>query len=139
MELIGTMQKERGEIAEAIFLGECEKKGIRVSRPFGDTLPYDCITDFNGVMRKVQVKSTSCMVTESNKTYFVNARKGGGNTFGPYGNEIDVLAVYIVPEDVWFIIPAKAVTVSSIKISLLRKEKNRFSKYRDNWSELMLG
>lgn len=48
--------KSKGDIAEAVFIAECLKKGYQVSTPFGDNAPYDCIVDTGSGLYKVQVK-----------------------------------------------------------------------------------
>lgn len=49
--------KTKGDIAELQVAVEFAKRGHIVSRPLSDNAPYDLIVDFNGALKKVQVKA----------------------------------------------------------------------------------
>lgn len=51
--------KDQGIIGETRAIYEFEKRGIAVSIPFGDNLPYDIIIDVNGSLYKAQIKTSS--------------------------------------------------------------------------------
>jgi hypothetical protein len=128
-------RKRRGEMAEAAFLHKASRLGFAVAKPWGDSEPYDLIVDGGGKLWKVQVKSA------------YRAGEYGGYTFHAYGNEhkkayslkdIDVLVAYIVPEDLWYVLP---ITVfRGIKgMKLFPSSRRRISKYevyREAWGFL---
>ncbi len=131
-------RKRRGEMAEAAFLHKASSMGFAVAKPWGDSEPYDLIVDGGEKLWRVQVKSA------------YRADKYGGYSFHAHGNEyrkvyslkeIDVLVAYIVPEDLWYVVP---VTVfGKIKgMKLFPRSKRRMSKfevYREGWQVLCKG
>ena len=58
--------KDKGNIGEAIILGEFVKRNIQVSIPFGDNARYDLVADFNGKLNKIQVKYCNQKITKNN-------------------------------------------------------------------------
>jgi len=91
-------------MAEAAFLHKASMLGFGVSKPWGDSEPYDLIVDSGSSLWRVQVKSAS------------RANKYGGYMFCAHGSrrkksyslkEIDVLVAYIVPEDLWYVLPVR--------------------------------
>ena len=95
--------KKRGEWAELCFAMRAIERGLRLSRPWGESTGYDFAVEQAGRFVRVQVKSTIF-------------REGGGyscsmkDSRGPYRrNKFDFVAAYVIPEDVWYIIPAKKV------------------------------
>jgi PD-(D/E)XK endonuclease len=50
--------KTRGEWAELRFITRALELGFRVSKPWGDSAPYDLATDHRGRFQRVQVKCT---------------------------------------------------------------------------------
>lgn len=124
--------KRRGEWAELRFMGRAAELGLQVSKPWGETAQYDFIVEYKGELARVQVKSTmfkdrggySCTVRDSR---------------GPYqGDAFDFLAAYLIPEDVWYIIPAERLKGQG-SIALYPKLKNaKYGRYKEAW-ELLKG
>lgn len=54
--------KEKGEVTEQATIAEFLKKGFFVSKPIGDSRPYDAIIDV-GKLLKVQIKKARFMKT----------------------------------------------------------------------------
>jgi len=52
----GLTKKRRGEMAEAAFLHKASMLGFGVSKPWGDSEPYDLIVDSGSSLWRVQVK-----------------------------------------------------------------------------------
>lgn len=48
-----------GDIAQLTVILEFTKRGYQVSSPYGDNAPYDLIIDYEGSLKKVQVKGRS--------------------------------------------------------------------------------
>jgi PD-(D/E)XK endonuclease len=94
--------KQRGEWAELRFMARASEHGLSISKPWGDSYRYDVIVGHAGKFLRVQVKSTVCQKRNS-YAYHVNGR--------PYtGGEIDFLAIYIIPKNIWYIFPAEVIS-----------------------------
>jgi hypothetical protein len=50
--------KERGEWAEARFVARAAELMFRVAKPWGDSAPYDLMVERDGLIYRVQGKST---------------------------------------------------------------------------------
>jgi hypothetical protein len=97
--------KPRGELVEIAFLHKVANLGFTVTKPYGDSEPYDFIVDSGNRLWRVQVKS--CQY-RNGLTYWVGARHRSPTVpaQGPYtAEQIDILAVDIVPADAWYVIP----------------------------------
>jgi hypothetical protein len=94
-----TTRKAHGEAAEAAFLAKATSLGFGVARVWGDSERYDFIADSSTRLWRIQVKSTVRFVDSH---YTVKCR---GNNRRYATGEIDFLAVYIVPEDLWYVVP----------------------------------
>lgn len=53
-----TDKKKRGEWAELRFMAKASEHGFNLTKPWGDSLPYDLAIDLDGRLIRVQVKST---------------------------------------------------------------------------------
>jgi hypothetical protein len=134
MKNIPRHPKLRGEWAEVRFLARASELGLRVSKPYGDCLPYDFIVEHRGRMFRVQVKSTSfrnpgcgsykCLIRPPRRPrYPIEA--------------IDFIAAYVFPEDVWYLIPYSELTTGT-SISLdPRSQRNCYRQYREAWDLLL--
>jgi hypothetical protein len=122
-------KKERGEWAESVFVARAGENGLPVSKPWGDSNSFDCVVGCTGKFAGVQVKSTItklesgkgyiCSVCSSHKTYRAGA--------------FDFLAAYVIPEDVWYIIPAKEIRgLKSISLCTGEGEA-KYERYREAW------
>lgn len=134
--------KERGEWAELRFMAKAAERGFRLSKPFGDSARYDVILDLGDRYARVQVKSTYC------GTHPKSPKRRGiafvatlrSQACPPYeAGDFDFLAVYVIPRDVWYIIPATlAVKRRSVWVRP-GDEKNQFERYREAWGLLWEG
>jgi hypothetical protein len=131
-------RKRRGEMAEAAFLHKASRLGFGVAKPWGDSEPYDLIVDSGTRLWRVQVKSAH------------RAGEYGGYTFHAHGNEtekvyslkdIDVLVAYIVPDDVWYVVPVEVFRrIKSMKLFPgSRRQRSKFEVYREGWHLLSEG
>jgi len=130
----GLTKKRRGEMAEAAFLHKVSMLGFGVSRPWGDSEPYDLIVDSGSSLWRVQVKSAS------------RANKYGGYMFCAHGSrrkksyslkEIDVLVAYIVPEDLWYVLPVRLFRkAKSLRLYPKSGSPSKYNLYREEWQLL---
>ncbi|MGC2476653.1 MAG: group I intron-associated PD-(D/E)XK endonuclease [Candidatus Sulfotelmatobacter sp.] len=125
-------KKKRGEWAESVFLARASEEGLAASKPWGDSRSFDCVVGRPGKFVAVQVKCTIaklesgdgyiCSTCSSHKPY----RKGS----------FDYLAAYVIPEDVWYIIPAHLIFgLKSISLCTVTGEA-KYEEYREAWSLL---
>jgi len=103
IEASSDTRKKAGEQVEAKFLEKVTAMGLSVAKPWGDSDRYDLIVDSGRHLWRVQVKSTRYA---GEKRFSVASR---GCTDAYTEDEIDFLAAYIVPLDVWYLIPVKAI------------------------------
>ncbi|MGA2744460.1 MAG: group I intron-associated PD-(D/E)XK endonuclease [Candidatus Sulfotelmatobacter sp.] len=104
---MGLPPKRRGELAELAFVWKAMRLGYMVSKPWGDSDRYDFIVDAKGWLSRVQVRSTECRLGP--RGYAVHASVYVGEKIvGLTADDIDVLVAYIVPLDVWYVVPVKA-------------------------------
>jgi PD-(D/E)XK endonuclease len=121
-------RKRRGEWAELRFMAEAAQRGLSVSKPWGDSERYDVGIEHNEQYQRVQVKS----VTWHQRLSY---RCGIGCGRAYKSNEIDFFAIFIVPEEVWFIVPVRVVVASGFRTICLTpsSKKNRYEIYREAW------
>jgi hypothetical protein len=129
--------KRRGELAEIAFAHKAIALGFPVCQPFGDSERYDFILDGGQALWRIQVKSSTHILSG---LYHVNAHRRTMGTAVPYlPSEVDFLAAYIIPEDSWFILPLDLI---QSRTSLLFSPKNYYrgqgiyGDYREAWDQL---
>ena len=122
--------KRRGEWAELKFMAAASEQGLCVTKPWGETAQYDFVVEHKARFVRVQVKSTgfkdrggySCSVRGSRGAYV--------------GDPFDFVAIYVVPEDVWFIIPEAVVHGRRSVAVYPGLEKSKYTGFRENWELL---
>ena len=97
------------------------------SRPRGDSNSFDFVVGKPGRFVSVQVKSTTvkngggyvCSVRQNNAKYSRGA--------------FDFLAAYVIPEDVWYLIPAKKLAGRGYVTLCSNSGEANFEEYREAW------
>jgi hypothetical protein len=118
--------KRRGEIAELAFLLKAVSLGFGVAKPWGDSDRFDFILRCEGRLWRVQVKSAWC-----GPPYQI---KGSGVSNRPYtAAELDFVAGYIIPRDLWYILPLVALGSRKILNICPDMRTSPFNDYRDAW------
>lgn len=79
--------KEKGNTGLGIAIAYYSANGYTVSIPLNDTQDYDFIVDKDNILKKIQVKATSCK-TKYNK-YQVALKSCGGTKGGTYKTVVD--------------------------------------------------
>ena len=130
--------QNQGDLSEIKFQLKAWEFGLTVSIPYGYRSKYDFVVDGGGKLSRVQVKSTR-RLDDSAKYPSYRLR-------GTYGNkerqqydesQIDILACYVVPLDLWYIVP-----VEELKTKFLRfyphepRANGLYEKYLEAWSYL---
>jgi hypothetical protein len=124
--------KLRGEWAELKFMTKATEQGLCVSKPWGEVSRYDFLVEYNGLVSRVQVKSTMFV---DRGGYSCSTR--GSN--GPYEEgAFDFLAAYVIPEDEWYIIPAEKITGQGSIALYPKLERAKYRAYCEAW-ELFKG
>jgi hypothetical protein len=125
--------KRRGEWAELQFIAAAAKHGLQVFNPWGDSASYDAVIETHGRFVRVQVKSTTSRRPEG--CYKCNVRPARGRY---KRGAFDFIAVYVIPEDLWYIIPAKRIFVPKKSAILLytNSPTSRWAPYKENWDQL---
>ena len=107
--------------------------GFGVAKPWGDSERYDFILSSGSLLWRVQVKSTERFAESRYRV------KGGGSTADYRLDEIDFLAAYIVPEELWYVVPVAAVVPrKSLRFYPNGKSNGRLEKYREAWRLFLL-
>jgi len=125
-------QKRRGEWAEMRFMARASERGMTVTKPWGDSARYDLIVECEGGFLRVQVKSTTC---RKNNSYPCNLH----GAHAAYTKEdFDFIAAYIIPLDIWYIIPSEAAIRGKERLYLTPgSPKTRYAPYREAWHLLL--
>ena len=134
--------KQKGTRYEMLFISKCMKMGLHPHDTVGDYLQHDMLVmNDAGCVHKVQVKGTNYAVTERRKTprYRITAKKGN-NTSVKSGlgkldcTKIDILAAYVEPCDVWYLIPCLAIKSMAVWFYPdIENSKATYEKYKENW------
>jgi PD-(D/E)XK nuclease superfamily protein len=125
--------KQRGELAEMMFMVKAAQKGFATAKPYGDSRRYDFILDVGQRLWRVQVKSSSAKQYGS---YLVNLQRNANGEVVPYdASEIDFVVAYVMPCDAWFVIPVEAIYGrQSAKLCLHGNARSgRLGKYWEAW------
>jgi hypothetical protein len=133
--------KQRGEWVELQFMAQAAKRCLLLSRPWGDNWPYDVGIENGPAFLRVQIKSTTCRLRTGYWCQFVpHYQKKQDYTL----EQIDIFAAYVIPEDVWYLIPAsvllgrrrkRGVVLFPSALPLL-KNRLRYESYREAWELL---
>jgi hypothetical protein len=122
--------KRRGEWVELRFMAAAAENDLNVTRPWGDSAQYDFILEHQGRFLRIQVKSTQFF----DRGCYPCAVKGSR---WPYADDaFDFLAVYVLPEDLWYIIP-KNILANQASVALRPATQNsKYAKYLGAWGLL---
>jgi hypothetical protein len=120
-----------GEVAEAKFLAKAADMGFGVSKPWGDER-YDFVLDSGHRFSRVQVKSTR--KSRAPRLYGVLV---SSNRLAAYAEtEIDFLVVYLVPEDIWYVIPVSKIQGLQTLYFFPHGRRSKWEKYREAWCQM---
>ena len=127
------LAKLKGEWAELQFMTRALALGLRVARVYGDSARYDFLVDAGGTLSRVQIKS---VWRSHNSTYRLGAQRGAPLGKVPYrAHELDFVIGYVVPEDAWYVVPARVLARRrNFWVYPQRPDsRGRFEQYRDAW------
>ena len=127
--------KRRGEWSELQFMARVAKQGLRLAKPWEELARYDVVVETGGRFVRVQVKSTANR--RPNGSYVCGAHTSAASV--PYKRgDFDFLAAYVIPEDLWYIIPARLI-VSRKKTAIMlfpATPITRWAPHKEAWDLL---
>ena len=133
--------KRRGEWVELQFMARAAAHGLTVSKPWGDTARYDFVVEHAGRFHRVQVKSTMMLdrsgVEGRHGPYRCNTASRGWRESSKEARrynaaQIDFFAFYIIPEDVWYIVPIAAAVRWAVSLNPYQRD-NKYFRYLEAW------
>jgi hypothetical protein len=129
----GLASRRHGDLGEVAFLHKAMELGFVVAQPYGTNHPFDFIVQGGQKLLRVQIKSVTRM-TEG--LYSLCVRRSEGQKRRAYSkSEIDFVAVYIIPEDTWYILPVRE--VENRRTLLFRPQgyhrPDIYAHYREAW------
>jgi len=134
--------KLRGEWAELRFQLRAAEHGLILAKPCGDCAPYDFIVacperatsdrrDHHGHFLRVQVK---CTVFHRGNSYKCHLDHNGI----PYTPaQIDFFAAYVIPPDVFYILPLAATNNQPDILLSPHRQNSKYAQYKEAWHLLM--
>lgn len=134
--------KERGEWVELMFMAAAALRGYHVLKPWGECLEYDVGVEHAGNLLRVQVKSS----TARNGTGYLCQFRRNHLIAKPYSvDQLDLFASYVIPEQVWYLIPASVILLPKIKVGVMlcpvmprKQDRYRYEHYREAWDLLKM-
>ncbi|MGA8150326.1 MAG: group I intron-associated PD-(D/E)XK endonuclease [Terriglobales bacterium] len=122
------LPKARGEWAEMRFMARAAEHGLTVNKPWGESKHYDFAVEHEGFFVRVQVKST---MSRKKNNYGCILR--GARVYYTR-DDFDFLAVYIIPRDLWYIIPAPLAITGRQRLYLTPDyPRSVYEPYREAW------
>ncbi len=109
------------------FMARAAEHGLPISKPWGETSSFDFVVGMPRHFASVQVKSTTCRF----KGGYVCTVRGGGVRY--VAGSFDFLVVYVVPEELWYIIPAAIVQGKDRLAFFPRSKKAKYGRYQEAW------
>ncbi len=119
--------KLRGEVAELRFMARAADNGLRIIKPWGDNSRYDFVVEQGGKFLRVQVKATS---SKLGNAYACHLSRGPQKRYTKA--DIDFIAAYIIPRDIWYIVPVEVTGMSTVVLSP-DMENSKHARYKEAW------
>ena len=120
--------RRRGEWVELLFMTVASGLGFHVAKPWGEPLRYDVLVEFNNRFLRVQVKSTEMWLGTCYLCQLHGWHRPKYTT-----KQVDYFAIYVCPEDVWYIFPARFL-IGKRTIALTPHWKgHKYHHYMENW------
>lgn len=128
---LNAIGSRRGDAGEAEFMARACGMDFRVAKPWGNIDPYDMLVGMGRGFWRVQVK---CAYAARWGQY--RAIAAGSRSYYSK-DEIDFLAAWVVPKNLWYIVPVEAFEGMKILTfhpgKRLRRGENKLDRYREAW------
>src|ERR1700693_1515357 len=133
--------KQRGEWVELVFMAEAARRGFFVWKPGGEMRAYEVGIEHAANYLRVQVKGTAYRLQAGYLLQFMPGHRDIKD-FTP--RDLDLFAVYVIPENAWYLIPASVLLGGRHRWSLMlspvappvKKKSYGFECYREAWGML---
>ena len=123
--------KLRGEWAELRFMSRAAEHGLMLSKPWGDSAPYDLMLEHHGRVLRIQVK---CTRYKRGNSYKCHVTANGV----PYSkNQLDFIAAFVIPADVWYIVPIAVVRSQAHLLLSPHRKNSKYDRYKEAWHLLL--
>lgn len=122
-----------GAVYEAEFQAEVLRRGFVPNIP---TIPvaWDIVVVCPSGSLKVQVKGTSTVIPNDRTAYKITTSSGRSSK-SRIGKDIDVIACWIDPARVWYLIPSTITMPKTINLyAEAKRSSSKFQTYREDWS-----
>jgi len=131
------VNKRAGVLYEYEFFTRALRNNLEVFTPAGDHLPIDCMV-VNGAGRvfRVQVKGTGSghQHMRKAKRFKVTAATGREQKTRIDCTKVDILAVYIEPHDLFYIIPCLELDcIGPWFYPETENSRGKYETYKENW------
>ena len=132
--------KRRGSQYEAAFVTQALKRGLDILEPVGDYMIYDLmVSNSAGRIQRVQVKGTSSRI-KNKPGYKVIAASGNLKKVPLNPDEVDVMAAYVEPCDVWYLIPVRKLDGGiSVYLNPATKVNAKYEVWKEAWNVFQNG
>jgi hypothetical protein len=129
----GSANSIQGELGEVAFMHKATSLGFPLALPYGHLHRYDFIVESGKNLWRVQVKTSGFMMRGLYRLCIYHHTNRVGHAYTE--SEIDFVAVYIIPEETWYILPVREVLGRQI---LLFRPKgyprvDPYADYREAW------
>ena len=132
--------KRLGDFGVIAFLYHAVQFGFTISQPFGDNDRYDLVLDNGYRMIRIQIK----MTTTRRRGYHyevqvgrrLSPKRGGKSPLVAYQNhEVDFVAVFIQPENTFYIVPIAALAGRKTLVFYTKNHPHQgpTAAYREAW------
>ena len=119
--------KARGEWAELRFMTRATELHFIVTKPWGDSAPFDLGLVYRSRFVRVQVK---CTIFHRGNSYKCHLDSNGV----PYSpRDLDFIAAYVIPTDTWYILPIRATHAQTDILLTPNCPHAKYEKYREAW------
>jgi len=130
--------KRLGELAEATLLPKTQCLGFGLAKPWGDSDSYDYILDSGWKRWRTQVKCTASRLLGGFQVQPIHRFHGRGRTLYT-ADDIDLLVVYLVSCDLWYVFPIE--TILGVKNLVLypdgKHPRAKWEHHREAWHLLL--
>jgi hypothetical protein len=123
--------KQRGEWGELLFMTWAARRGYVVLKPWGDSARYDVGIERDGKFKRIQVKGTDCREGDGYCCHLSGTRQRAYTA-----KQIDYFAVYLLPEDIWYIFPAKRLAGQGAVMLSPHSAGSVHERYKEAWEFL---
>lgn len=130
---------ELGYLGERAFEHVAARNLVGTARPNMEGLPFDSVAIVRRKLYRLYKIQVRCTAYEENGIYNVSLRHSGGKKY--QRGDFDFLAVLVVPESVWYIIPFNRVPLDRWDTKLYprsegKQKRGAFERYRNRWDLL---